>query len=155
MISSFPVGADPVDSYVELSVNKALEEANLTVTAVHWPNEMRPGRIVAFQRLAAAIGLAYLDPESQLCVHPSLGPWFALRAMIVLDLPPSAAPRPLCASPLDESTRERVKVCKTQCVCELEFVHEYLFGTRLALWSPLDTNNRVIICMFVLSGRLR
>lgn len=39
-------------------------------------------------------GLAYYSPVTHLCWHPTYGPWFALRAVVVADLegPPPAQP---------------------------------------------------------------
>lgn len=48
-------------------------------------NEGHPDRIVAFQQLCHLSGLAYLNKDSYLCVHPTLGPWLAFRAVVVLD----------------------------------------------------------------------
>jgi methylmalonic aciduria homocystinuria type C protein len=53
---------------------------------------------VAIQRLADEAGLAWLSP-SHLCVHPTFGPWIALRAAIVIDVPApptTGAMAPLC-----------------------------------------------------------
>ena len=94
---------DPIDRHVEATVRTALAEA----LAAHAPGiaaEVRfspepPPRRVAMQRLAAVAGLAWLSP-SHMCVHPVYGPWFGLRAAIVLDVdgPP---PRPRQAPPCD------------------------------------------------------
>lgn len=59
--------------------------------ALRFPFE-GPPRQVAFQRLADALGFAQLGPAG-LCVDLDHGPWLALRAAIVVDLPgPAAAP---------------------------------------------------------------
>ena len=47
--------------------------------------------LVSLPRAAAAAGLASLSPV-HLAVHPEHGPWFALRALIVLDAAAGAAP---------------------------------------------------------------
>jgi hypothetical protein len=49
------------------------------------------GRLVAMQRLAHAIGVAHLHPGSQLCIHPTYGPWIALRAVVVFRIDAAAA----------------------------------------------------------------
>ncbi len=85
---------DPIDDYVGDVVHAAL--ADLPVA-----HEVRfsfdpPPRRVAMQRLADVSGLAPLT-AAMLCVHPVYGPWIALRAAIVLDLPgpPGVAPTPI------------------------------------------------------------
>jgi len=48
---------------------------------------------VPLQHLAVATGLGALAP-SHLVIHPAYGPWFALRAAVVLDgTPPPMRPR--------------------------------------------------------------
>lgn len=97
---------DPVDRHVEATVRGAVVRAlaahapGLAVALRFAPEP--PPRRVAMQRLAAVAGLAYLAP-CHLCVHPVYGPWFALRAAIVLDVdgPP---PRPPLAPPCDCAT---------------------------------------------------
>lgn len=43
-------------------------------------------RFVNLLHAAEASGLAYLNRDIHLCVHPRLGPWFALRAVVTLDM---------------------------------------------------------------------
>ena len=45
----------------------------------------REGGPMAMQRLAHTIGFAYYDTTSHLCLHPKLGPWFSMRAVLVFD----------------------------------------------------------------------
>ena len=88
---------DPIDRHTEGVVGAAVAAA----IAAHAPGvaaEIRyspepPPRRVAMQRLAAVAGLAWLSP-SHMCVHPVYGPWFALRAAVVLDVdgPPPRTP---------------------------------------------------------------
>ncbi len=51
---------------------------------IRYPHRPEPKHI-AFQKLASLINLAYLSP-SHLCIHPKFGPWFSLRAVIVLPI---------------------------------------------------------------------
>jgi len=76
--------ADPVDTYVETVVGAAVAGRS-GVVDVRYAHEPPPRRI-AIQRLADVAGMAWLSP-SHLCVHPTFGPWIALRAAVVLDLP--------------------------------------------------------------------
>jgi methylmalonic aciduria homocystinuria type C protein len=75
---------DPVDRYVERVVGDAVAGMR-DVVDVRFSHDAAP-RLVAIQRLADVAGLAWLSP-SHLCVHPTFGPWIALRAAIVLDRP--------------------------------------------------------------------
>jgi len=97
--------AAPVDDHVEAVVGGAVERA-LGPLAPRPRCELRfapepPPRRIAMQRLAHVAGLAWLAP-SHLCVHPTFGPWIALRAAVVLDLegppPPPLSPPCECAT---------------------------------------------------------
>lgn len=76
---------DPIDRYVVQVVTAALASIDV-------PHDVRfsfeaPPRRVAMQRLADVAGLAALTP-AMLCVHPTFGPWIALRAAVVFDVAP-------------------------------------------------------------------
>jgi hypothetical protein len=76
---------DPIDRYTVEVVTAALEALDVA-------HEVRfsfdpPPRRVAMQRLADVAGLAALTP-AMLCVHPTYGPWVALRAAVVFDVAP-------------------------------------------------------------------
>jgi epoxyqueuosine reductase QueG len=64
--------------------------------AVLFPFGVRP--LIPFQRLGRAAGLGAPGPLG-LQIHPTFGPWWAYRALIVLarTLPPVAAPGDGCA----------------------------------------------------------
>lgn len=90
---------DPLDAWVSGLVSHAARE---TLGARRW--EVRypweaPPRRVAFQRLADAVGFAQLGPVY--CVSPVHGPWIALRAAVVVDVPGPAALGAM-ARPCDE-----------------------------------------------------
>jgi methylmalonic aciduria homocystinuria type C protein len=76
---------DPIDRYVVEVVTDALA-ASAVAHAVRFSFEAPPRR-VAMQRLADVSGLAALTP-AMLCVHPTFGPWIALRAAAVFDVAP-------------------------------------------------------------------
>lgn len=59
-----------------------------------------PPRRVAMQDLAHAAGLAYKSP-SYLSVHSTYGPWIALRAVVVTDVPGPSGPAPVLTPPCD------------------------------------------------------
>jgi hypothetical protein len=79
--------ADPLDRYTEREIARAFPTA-----PVFYAHARYDGAFVPFQRVAVASGLAALAP-SQLAVHPSYGPWFGLRAIVLVDgEPPVRAP---------------------------------------------------------------
>jgi len=81
----------PLQSYTEQTISRAVSLLGLTV-GVRWSHAGGAG-LVAMQRLAQAAGLAYLA-ESQLSVHPTYGPWIALRAALSCALPGPSGPAP-------------------------------------------------------------
>lgn len=75
---------DPLDTYVERVVHHALLNAQLEVGANVWvgfAHSLQPLPI-PIQRIAARAGMAHIGPAG-LAIHPTFGPWFALRALIV------------------------------------------------------------------------
>jgi methylmalonic aciduria homocystinuria type C protein len=82
---------DPVDRYAADSVLSALSVLELR-WLVRWAHESEPDPL-PIQRVAWATGLATLSP-SHLSVHPSHGPWIALRAVVIVDIdgPDGVAP---------------------------------------------------------------
>jgi methylmalonic aciduria homocystinuria type C protein len=86
--------ADPVDEHVVGVVDAAARAAfGAALVDVRYAHEPPPRR-VAIQQLADVAGLAWLAP-SHLCVHPTFGPWIALRAAVVVDRHPTAVGAPL------------------------------------------------------------
>ena len=78
---------DPLDRYTERSIAEAFGDAPAYFTHVEYG-----GAFLSFSRLAAATGLGALAP-SHLVIHPIYGPWFALRAVVLVDgEPPVRAP---------------------------------------------------------------
>lgn len=90
---------DPLDAYVESTVQQLISH----ISAQYCPCTARFshcfGPLFVDMLTAAEIsGLAFHDDQTHLCVHPKFGPWFALRAVLVLDMPgipfdPAAPPR--------------------------------------------------------------
>ena len=101
---------NPVDTYVDIEVNRVFRGK---VRRVFYAHETKPGRLVAVQRMAHVAGVAHLDERSHLSIHPTLGPWLAFRAVVVLDdargpgdgQKPRPPPNPLA---FDPSARARV-----------------------------------------------
>lgn len=90
----------PLERYTERVIDAAFPGARV----LHGHRQY-DGGYVPLQRLAIATGLGALAP-SHLVIHPTYGPWFALRAVVLLDgEPPHHAPieRPCrCSAPCAE-----------------------------------------------------
>jgi ferredoxin len=90
---------DPLDRYtrvvIEGSVRAALEPRGVT-HALHFP--FMGQVLIPFQRLGRAAGLGGPGPLG-LQIHPTFGPWWAYRGLIVVDatLPTGVAPGDGCA----------------------------------------------------------
>lgn len=87
---------DPLDAYTERCVSRAVGALGVPA-AVRFAHEVGE-RCVAMQRLAHVAGLAYLT-ETHLSVHPTYGPWIALRAAVTLPLPGPLGAEPALAHP--------------------------------------------------------
>jgi len=80
---------DPLERYSERAIDAAFAGAR-----VYYAHRQYGGAYVPFQRVAVATGLGALAP-SRLVIHPVHGPWFALRAIVVVDgEPPARVPIP-------------------------------------------------------------
>jgi hypothetical protein len=78
---------DPLDRYTERTLEAAYPTAKIL-----YAHRSYDGAFLPFQQLAVAAGLAALAP-THLLVHPIHGPWFALRAVILVDdLAPARVP---------------------------------------------------------------
>lgn len=75
---------DPLERYTERALGAAFPGAR-----TYFAHRRYDGAFLPFQRLAVATGLGALAP-SQLVIHPEHGPWFALRAVVLLDGEPVA-----------------------------------------------------------------
>lgn len=87
---------DPIERYVEQTCAKISDARCL------FPHRKYDGGFLPFQRLAVAAGFGTLAP-SNLLVHPTFGPWFALRAVVLTGGAPST--RALPAAPCDCAER--------------------------------------------------
>lgn len=89
--------AHPIDRYCEAAVGGLGLDA-----AVRWAHDPAPR--LPIQRIAALAGLAPLSAVG-LNVHPTFGPWLALRAVLVLDRPGPAGAAPRVPSPCADCER--------------------------------------------------
>ena len=93
--------SDPLDRYTERTIEAAVTKAS-PGAPILYGHRQYAGAFLPFTRLAVATGLGSLA-RSNLVIHPIYGPWFALRAVILVpgDAPvrvPIASPC-TCASP--------------------------------------------------------
>jgi methylmalonic aciduria homocystinuria type C protein len=103
-------GGNPLDTYVTTRVSKILSLATTQRTRIVMSHVTVP-RAFPIQRLAESVGLAAISP-SRLAIHPLHGPWFALRAVVVVDVAgPAAAP-----GELERPCRD----CSAPCLSALE-----------------------------------
>jgi hypothetical protein len=80
---------DPLERYTERAIEAAFPGARI----LHG-HRRYGGAFVPLQRLAVATGLGALAP-SQLVIHPVYGPWFAMRAVVLVDGEPPPARLPV------------------------------------------------------------
>ena len=69
---------DPLERYAERAIAAAVPDH-----VIYYSHRRHAGAFLPFQRLAVLTGLGALSP-SQLVIHPTYGPWFALRAVVVV-----------------------------------------------------------------------
>jgi hypothetical protein len=78
----------PLDDYTERTIRSILPPG----ARCYFAHRRYAGTFLPFQRLAVAAGLGSRSP-TQLVIHPTYGPWFALRAVVVCSgSPPPTAP---------------------------------------------------------------
>jgi hypothetical protein len=78
---------DPLDRYTERAIDAAFPGAR-----IYYGHRRYGDAFVPLQHLAVAAGLGALAPN-HLVIHPAFGPWFALRAAVLIegDPPPRLA----------------------------------------------------------------
>lgn len=94
---------DPLERYTERAIAAAFPAAR-----VIYGHRRYGGAFFPLQRLAVATGLGALAP-THLVVHPVYGPWFALRAVVLVDGPVTAR------APIAQPCR-----CDARCTAALE-----------------------------------
>jgi hypothetical protein len=75
---------DPLDRYTERAIAEAFPGAR-----AYFAHREYDGAFLPFQRVAVTVGLAAAAPTG-LVIHPRYGPWFALRAIVLVDGEPVA-----------------------------------------------------------------
>ncbi|MBA3819798.1 MAG: hypothetical protein H0X17_12955 [Deltaproteobacteria bacterium] len=96
---------DPLDRYTEHIIDAAFPAAR-----IFYGHRTYGGTYVPLQHLAVATGLGAFAP-SQLVIHPIHGPWFALRAVVLVADDGGSRPRP---APIAQPCR-----CDTRCATAL------------------------------------
>jgi methylmalonic aciduria homocystinuria type C protein len=84
---------DPLDRYTERTLARVFAGDRVWLAHARYD-----GAWIPIQRIAAAAGLGHVAPTG-LVIHPTFGPWIALRAVVTLpgEPPPRRAPaRPPC-----------------------------------------------------------
>jgi hypothetical protein len=103
-------GRDPVDAYTTeslLSIAPLLGDLTTRFLFSH----IKVPHPYPIQRLAERVGFATLSP-SHLAIHPLHGPWIALRAVAVIDVPGPTTPLPVLRSPCER--------CDAPCLPKLQ-----------------------------------
>jgi cyanocobalamin reductase (cyanide-eliminating) / alkylcobalamin dealkylase len=85
---------NPLDNYVTTQLTNIVRQATPHAHQLVFSHVTEP-RAFPIQRLAELVGFAAVSP-SHLAIHPLHGPWFALRAVVVVDVPgpETALPEP-------------------------------------------------------------
>lgn len=105
------LAADPnkLERYTERTLADAFPGAH-----IYYSHRRYDGAFLPFQKLAIAVGLGAIAPIG-LVIHPAYGPWFALRAVVLVDGEPPATCGPIalpcrceaaCGEALDRAQRE-------------------------------------------------
>lgn len=100
----------PLDTYVTTRLEALLPHATSSSTEVTFAHTVANGPF-PIQRLAEQVGFAAVSP-CHLAIHPTHGPWFALRAVVVVDVAGPEQPSPEVQRPCNG--------CSEPCVPALE-----------------------------------
>jgi cyanocobalamin reductase (cyanide-eliminating) / alkylcobalamin dealkylase len=93
-------GPDPLDRFVEAQIDPLVPAG----ARVFYGHRQYDGAFPPLQRIAVASGLGALS-EMHLVIHPVYGPWFALRAAIVMPGEPPPATPAVAACACNETCR--------------------------------------------------
>ena len=105
----------PFDSYITEHVEKAVGRLGdgtgiPLATRTYFSYDTLPGKLLAAQHAAVCSGVAFLEPVSHLCLHPTFGPWWSIQAAVVCSLPgPSLVDLPEQEDPITPEQRQRVR----------------------------------------------
>jgi methylmalonic aciduria homocystinuria type C protein len=91
--ATLAASSDPIEQFTEAVVGA---EATTRDATVFYSHAQYDGAFLPFQRIAVAAGFAALAP-THLLVHPTYGPWFALRAIVLISDTTNRGPTPISA----------------------------------------------------------
>ncbi|KAG2488315.1 hypothetical protein HYH03_013165 [Edaphochlamys debaryana] len=139
----------PLDDYAREVILRAVAQACQGCRADVRFSCTRPGAegFVDLLRAANCAGLAYLDNDLHLCLHPTFGPWIGLRAVVVLDAP--AGPdvgRPL-SDPIPAKLRMQLQAAMAEAMEEVHKQAEAREGVR-SNWEVWAAMRRLAGSMF-------
>lgn len=109
----------PLDRYTERTL-----EATYPSARIVYAHREYDGAFLPFQQLAVAAGLAALAP-THLLVHPIHGPWFALRAVVLVDDAPPPRSLPIA------------KPCACTGACDAAFAHALAHPDDWRAWLAM------------------
>jgi len=122
----------PLETYVTRATVAALTALRQR-WLVRWAHDTVPAP-VAMQRLAHTAGLAYLAP-SHLSVHPTFGPWIALRGVAVVDVDGPAERPPEPAKPCGDCEVHCMAAYRRALVASGIALHDHgALATSWAAW---------------------
>ena len=117
---------NPLDTYVSQQITTIIrqhvvgDDDDDDAVDIFWDHEWDKDKLVSMSRVASVSGLCYLHPSALLCIHPTYGAWFSLRAVVVVHdddddddtaetchSPPP--PPPLLCNPLSPEQDENVQ----------------------------------------------
>lgn len=77
--------SNPFDTFTKNTISSICNSHVPYNHHIHYSYETSEGRLIAMQRLGAAIGFAFYNETCALCMHPIFGPWIAFRAIVVIE----------------------------------------------------------------------
>ena len=98
--ASIAASPDPLQRYSERVIGNGAAARDATV---YYSHQRYDGAYLPFQRIAVAAGLAAIAP-THLLVHPTYGPWFALRAIVLCAGDPPPPPPPVALACLCDAS---------------------------------------------------
>ncbi len=129
-----PRSGDPLDNYVKNATRSSFGtfdesrkatsdvrgDRSLETTSYHARFASDVGELrVSMLHAASVSGLAHVGP-AHLAIHPTHGPWFGLRALLVFDLPAGRTPKPApnpcvnCGAPCQEALASALKMASDE-----------------------------------------
>jgi hypothetical protein len=77
------LSSNPVDETVEKDISSIFQESDKVT--IFYSHKRYENEFIPFQKIAHQTGMAYFDKTSHLSIHPTYGPWFSMRAIVIFD----------------------------------------------------------------------